>query len=539
MKKIIIISTVVVIGIVIIFTLFKGDDKSIYETIIAERGSIIQEISATGRVEAISYVDLAFEKSGRVEQINVEVGDKVNAGAVLLKIESGDILAELSQARASVESAEAKLQQYEAVLESQQVKLVELQVGTRAEEILLYESKVQNADTALVSAKESMVDVLQNAYTRSEDAVRSKADQLFNNPRLSSANLKFVIANTSLTNEVNSLRVSLENIFSLWKIDLDALSNTSELELSILSTKNNLEQVKSFLENTSLALSNAQISTTITQTIVDAWKVSISSARTNVGTAITNHATAKEKLKSAETALLITQNELALKEAGSTPEQIDAQKAAIQQAEANIVSQLAEIKFKESAVQAVWVKLAKNSLRSPIDGIITKQDAKKGAIVGANEIVASVMSEGKFEIEALVVEADIANLETGDKATLLLDAYGEDALFEAVVIKIDPAAELFEGVANYRITLAFIKDDERIRAGMTADLDIITAERKNVISIPQRAVIFKDNKKTVRLLEKDVLREVGVETGITGGRGLIEIVSGVGEGDMVVIAIKK
>jgi RND family efflux transporter MFP subunit len=384
-----------------------------------------------------------------------------------------------------------------------------------------------------------MVDVLQNAYTRSEDAVRSKADQLFNNPRLSSANLKFVIANTSLTNEVNSLRVSLENIFSLWKIDLDALSNTSELELSILSTKNNLEQVKSFLENTSLALSNAQISTTITQTIVDAWKVSISSARTNVGTAITNHATAKEKLKSAETALLITQNELALKEAGSTPEQIDAQKAAIQQAEANIVSQLAEIKFKESAVQAVWVKLAKNSLRSPIDGIITKQDAKKGAIVGANEIVASVMSEGKFEIEALVVEADIANLETGDKATLLLDAYGEDALFEAVVIKIDPAAELFEGVANYRITLAFIKDDERIRAGMTADLDIITAERKNVISIPQRAVIFKDNKKTVRLLEKDVLREVGVETGITGGRGLIEIVSGVGEGDMVVIAIKK
>ena len=539
MKKIIIISTVVVLAIIIIFSLFNSGEDVVYETIIAERENIVQEISATGRVEAISYVDLAFEKSGRVEQVNVEVGDKVNVGEILVKIETGELFAELSQARASVESAKASLQQYEAALENQKVKLAELQVGTREEEILLYESKVQNADISLISAKESMINAMHDAYTRSEDAVRSKADQLFNNPRLISSNLKFVIANTSLTNNVNALRVSLENLFSLWKINLDTLSSVSELESSILSTKNNLEQVKIFLENVSLALSNAQISTTITQTIIDAWKVNISSARTNVGTAITNHSTAKEKFKTAETSLLIAQNELVLKKAGSTPEQIDAQKAAIQQAEANIVSQLAEIKFKESAVQAVWVKLAKNSLRSPIDGIITKQDAKKGAIVGANEIVVSVMSEGKFELEALVVEADIANLEVGDKGSLLLDAYGEDVLFEAIVIDINPAAELIEGVANYRITLAFIKDDERIRAGMTADLDIITAERENAISIPQRAVIFKDNIKTVRLLEDDVLREVVVKTGITGERGRIEIISGVNEGDVVVTVIKK
>ena len=186
--------------------------------------------------------------------------------------------------------------------------------------------------------------------------------------------------------------------------------------------------------------------------------------------------------------------------------------------------------------------MAKNNLRSPITGIVTKQSAKEGAIVGANENIVSVISEGEFEIDALVVEADIIDLEVGDKATLSLDAYGEDVLFEAIVIDIDPAAELIEGVANYRTTLEFVEgveSDERIRVGMTADIDLVTAEREKVISIPQRAVIFKEGKKVVRVLEGGVLREVEVEIGITGGRGQIEIISGIEEGDVIVTAIKK
>ena len=232
----------------------------------------------------------------------------------------------------------------------------------------------------------------------------------------------------------------------------------------------------------------------------------------------------------------------AVKKAGSTPEQITAQEAVVRQAQANVTSARADIKVKESAEQAVYARLAKNILRSPITGVVTKQDAKVGAIVGAGEIIVSVISEGEFEIDALVVEADIIDLKVGDKATLSLDAYGEDVLFEAIVIDIDPAAELIEGVANYRTTLEFVGDEEindRIRVGMTADIDLITAERENVISIPQRAVIFKDGKKIVRVLVDDVMQEVEVEIGITGERGQIEITSGITEGDVVVTAIKK
>ena len=394
----------------------------------------------------------------------------------------------------------------------------------------------------MIAAKENMIDVMNDAYTRCEDATRSKADQLFNNPRTQSPTLKFTTTNYNLANNVKSSRGTLEEVLSSWKVDLDTLSNTSDLELSLDLTKDNLEKVKLFLEQISTVLNYAMPNSDVPQATIDAWKVDISTARTSVNTAITNYSATKEKLSTAEVSLLIAQNELAIKKAGSTPEQITAQEAAIRQAEANVTSARAQIKLKESAEQAVYARLAKNNLRSPITGVVTKQSAKEGAIVGANETIVSVISEGEFEIDALVVEADIIDLKIGDKATLSLDAYGEDILFEAIVVDIDPAAELIEGVANYRTTLEFVDDvgsDERIRVGMTADIDLVTAKRENVISIPQRTVIFKEGKKIVRVLEGGVLREVEVEIGITGERGQIEIVSGIEEGDVIVTAIKK
>jgi multidrug efflux pump subunit AcrA (membrane-fusion protein) len=94
-------------------------------------------------------------------------------------------------------------------------------------------------------------------------------------------------------------------------------------------------------------------------------------------------------------------------------------------------------------------------------------------------------------------------------------------------------------VANYRTTLLFDEVDDRVKAGMTADIDIVTDERSLVISIPQRSVIFKDDRKIVRVLEGGELVERDVETGISGERGMIEIVSGVSEGEEIVTSINR
>ena len=120
----------------------------------------------------------------------------------------------------------------------------------------------------------------------------------------------------------------------------------------------------------------------------------------------------------------------------------------------------------------------------------------------------------------LIPEADIVKVAVGNKARLTLDAYDEDTIFEAIVTSIDPAASLREGIATYRTTLAFSEISDMIRIGMTTDMDIITSSREGVIVIPQRGIIYQDNKKYVRIwLPDNTVEEIEVETGISGNRG--------------------
>ncbi|MFH1402190.1 MAG: efflux RND transporter periplasmic adaptor subunit [Patescibacteria group bacterium] len=540
-KKKVIIFLVVIVLIGSAYFFLKSEDESIYDFVIAERANLVQEISATGRVKAVDDIDLAFEKSGRVSKIYVDIGDKVEKGDILVRLESDELSAELSQSEAAVESAEAELQQYEAALESVQAELDELITGTRSGEILIYESKVKSAEVSYNSAVENIIDNLKDSYTKSDDSIRNKIDSVFNNPMSSNPQIVFSVSNLQLEIDIEWQRTLIETMLTLWKNSLLENENLDNIADNIGTAENNLNKIKSFLEDMALAVNTLSPSSDLSQTTIDGYKSNVYTARTNINIAITNLTTAKEKLNTAHASLSVAENELVFKKLGSVPEKIEAKEADIKQAEANIIAQKAEIKLKKSVVVASEARLYKNSLTSPINGIITKQDTKVGEIVPANAIVISIISEGDFKIEADIVEADIAYLKIGDIAKLSLDAYGDEIIFEASVSKIDPAATLIEGVANYKTTLQFKEIDGRIKAGMTADLDIITAQKTSVVCIPQRAIIYKiGNEKIVRILNSNnEMEEKIVETGIRGDDGKIEILLGVEVGDKIITSIKK
>jgi len=102
---------------------------------------------------------------------------------------------------------------------------------------------------------------------------------------------------------------------------------------------------------------------------------------------------------------------------------------------------------------------------------------------------------------------------------------------------IDPAETIIEGVPTYKTTVEFLLPDERVRSGMTANMDIIGERRSNVIAVPQRAVFTRGSEKFVRILGADgkTSNEQKVETGLRGSDGNIEILSGLNEGERVVI----
>ena len=162
-------------------------------------------------------------------------------------------------------------------------------------------------------------------------------------------------------------------------------------------------------------------------------------------------------------------------------------------------------------------------------------DAKVGEMATVNVVIASVISSGDFQMTANIPEADIAKVKIGNIARVTLDAYGSDKFFDASVSKIDPAETMIEGVATYKTTFVFSKKDERVRSGMTANIDILANKKENVLAVPQRAVVSVGQEKNVLVdTGSPVPEERKIETGLRGTDGLIEVVSGLNEGDRIV-----
>ena len=178
--------------------------------------------------------------------------------------------------------------------------------------------------------------------------------------------------------------------------------------------------------------------------------------------------------------------------------------------------------------------MAKTYIFSPINGLVTKQEAKVGEIAGANTSLLAIASNN-FKIEAFIPEVDVAKITIGNEAVVTLDAYGSDTSFSARVIKIDPAETTIDGVPTYKTTLEFDKNDVRIRSGLTANTTIKTAARQNALSIPTRAVFEKNGGEFVRVFKTDKTEEEReVVVGLKGSNGEIEIVDGISEGEFVV-----
>jgi len=186
--------------------------------------------------------------------------------------------------------------------------------------------------------------------------------------------------------------------------------------------------------------------------------------------------------------------------------------------------------------QAV-LNLAKATLVSPVNGIITEVNNKPGEILGTGvikEAFSRVMSMDMI-IQSKVPESDIVKLKLGQHSKIIFDALTPDDVYDAQVIEIDPASTTIQDVVYYQIKLKLSDVDVRIKPGMSANIDIQTNEKNDVLSVPQRAIKLEGNKKYVDVLQADnTTKKVYVETGLEGDEGMVEIKSGLKGGEKVV-----
>jgi RND family efflux transporter MFP subunit len=479
-----ILSIIILLAVIFIAWYFiKNSSENIkYTEVSVERGTLTEIVSVTGNVKPLSDVNLAFELGGRVANINVAVGGQVYTGQVLASVSNADLVASLDQAKANLKKVQAGL-------------------GDSALQTELTFSQSQT----------SLINTIKDSYTKADDAVRNKMFTLFNDPVKYRASLAFS-TDIFLKEDIEEGKDNITDALDSWYRSLAKFSTTSDLEIYYNEAKLNLTDIKKILDKCAEAVNGlSPESAGATQTQIDTWKANISLARTNTNTAIDTLTSSFDQYKNLGLSVRISKNSIL------------AEEASVEQAQAMVASAEAN--------------LAKSIIRSPINGVITNIDIKLGEIVQGNKTVLSVISYGDYEVESFIPEADISKIKIGDSAMTTLDAYGNSVVFNNSIVKIDPAATVIDGVPTYKVTLKFDVKDDRVRSGMTANLDILTNKKDNVLFLPSRVIVTKDDGKYVSMLDandKSELIEKKVITGLRGSDGNVEVISGLNEGDKVV-----
>ncbi|MFA6353744.1 MAG: efflux RND transporter periplasmic adaptor subunit [Candidatus Paceibacterota bacterium] len=200
----------------------------------------------------------------------------------------------------------------------------------------------------------------------------------------------------------------------------------------------------------------------------------------------------------------------------------------------------AQIAQAEASIESIMVKIQNAKIVAPSSGTITQVDIKVGEFAQASQEIIKLLNVGELHTEALVSEADIAMVVVGQSIDNTFDALGPDKHFTTKVLTVNPASTVVSGVVNYKVTGSLEKIPE-VKPGMTANMTITVAEKKNVLVVPSSSILNKNGQHSVRVIndsKKKTYSEMAVQTGLEADGGLVEIISGLNAGEEIVTYMK-
>lgn len=510
----------------------RSNSDGVKSTVSVTKGTVVQDVAVTGKTKSMSRVDLAFERSGRVAQVPARTGDIVKTGQLLVQLETGELAAQYNQANSSLSAAQAQRAQYVAALAIQQAKLDELLAGTRPEEITLAQNDVQNAAQTLANYYADSTNTIADAHQKADDSVRTKTLGMFSGSPGQLYTATYTTCEESAKSLAEKLRGSSDYALTDLKRNNDKIAVTvSDVEIDALleNSAAQLSIIKQFLDATRTSISNQCVQN---DTTVAGFRTNVNLAIASVVTAQGTIQTLQQNIKSQKLTVNKLQNTLSLKKAGAVPQQVDAQRAAVAQATANIKTQESQISSAAATVQLYAAQLAKFSLRSPMDGTVTFLDIQRGEIASPNAVVATVIAPNALEIEAQIPEVDVSKLAVGNEVSITFDAIGNNS-FKGAVSFIDPAETIIDGVVNYKIKISLQTEDARVKSGLTANVIINAQKKENVLTLPEFTLTEEDTGVYVQKLVNGTPQKTKVTMGMRGSNGIVEIIDGLAENDLV------
>ena len=227
----------------------------------------------------------------------------------------------------------------------------------------------------------------------------------------------------------------------------------------------------------------------------------------------------------------------ALTRRDSSKAQIGVDSAKLKQARAQVMQSQASLKQLEE-------QLGYTTILAPMDGVILSRDVEIGDAVSSILVLGStatlVMTEGdttEVYVQGKVDEADIAHVYMNQPARIKVESF-RDRTFKGNVTKISPMGVEKDNVTTFEVRVSIDNPGGELKANMTANAEILLDEHKGVLTVPENAVMY-DNQKNATVAipdkkQKDGTRKVPVKVGLSNG-SVTEILSGLKEGDQVVL----
>lgn len=173
---------------------------------------------------------------------------------------------------------------------------------------------------------------------------------------------------------------------------------------------------------------------------------------------------------------------------------IDLARAALDQARAQVASAQAQIGQQTAATQTTRINLERTVIRSPVDGVVLTRTIEPGQTVAASlqapELFTIAEDLSKMKIELAVDEADIGQVQAGQRVSFTADAFA-DREFSGVVEQVRLAATNTSNVVTYPVVVTVDNSDGTLLPGLTVNAEIEVSRRDGVLKVSNAALRYK------------------------------------------------
>ena len=218
--------------------------------------------------------------------------------------------------------------------------------------------------------------------------------------------------------------------------------------------------------------------------------------------------------------------------------------ATVQTASAQVEQARARVAAAKAVLDRAEETLRYATIRAPFSGVVLTRPTEVGdavsSILNMGSSASLIMTLGDVSsvyIKGDVDEADIGKADCGQRVRTKVESFPDES-FEGVVKRIAPMGKELNNVTTFEVRVSILNPQGRLRVNMTANAEIVLEEHKNVLLVPESALVYdKDKKVSVQRLAPETSqgwRKTPVKTGISNGQRT-EVLDGLKEGDKLVL----